>query len=109
MVVEQAPAVNGDLVQGGVFADEVEGFGEVLGVAVDPLALVAALGDGVELLGRKSRLGRTELLAHVDGQMLGNVVSMTYRAGIHGLFQVGTRSAFRNGTRCFALVLRRSD
>ena len=38
VVVEQAPAVDGDLVEGGVFADEVEGFGEVLGVAVDPLA-----------------------------------------------------------------------
>ena len=44
MVVEEAPAVDGDLVEGGVFADEVEGFGEVLGVAVDPLALVAARG-----------------------------------------------------------------
>ena len=38
VVVEEAPAVDGDLVEGGVFADEVEGFGEVLGVAVDPLA-----------------------------------------------------------------------
>ena len=43
VIVEQAPAVDGDLVEGGVFADEVEGFGEILGVAVNPLALVAAL------------------------------------------------------------------
>ena len=49
--------MDGDLVEGGVFADEVEGFGEVLGVAVDPLALVAALGDGVELLGAEVALG----------------------------------------------------
>ena len=57
MVVEEAPAVDGDLVEGGVFADEVEGFGGVLGVAVDPLALVAALGDGVELLGAEVTIG----------------------------------------------------
>ena len=57
VVAEQAPAVDGDLVEGGVFADEVEGFGEVLGGAVDPLALVAALGDGVELLGAEVALG----------------------------------------------------
>ena len=57
MVVEEAPAVDGDLVEGGVFADEVEGFGEVLGVAVNPLALVAALGDGVELLGAEVAQG----------------------------------------------------
>ena len=41
-------------------ADEVEGFGEVLGVAVDPLALVTALGDGVELLGAEVTLGSHE-------------------------------------------------
>ena len=49
--------MDGDLVEGGVFAGEVEGFGEVLGVAVDPLALVAALGDGVELFGAEVTQG----------------------------------------------------
>ena len=57
MVVEEAPAVDGDLVEGGVFADEVEGFGKALGVAVNPSALVAALGDGVELLGAEVAFG----------------------------------------------------
>ena len=47
VVVQQAPAVDGDLVEGGVFADKVEGFGEVLGVAIDPLA------SGWELLHRR--------------------------------------------------------
>ena len=49
MVVEEAPAVNPHIVELGVFAHVSEGLLKVLGVAVDPLALVAALGDGVEL------------------------------------------------------------
>ena len=49
MVVKEAPAVNSHVVKLGVFAHVSEGLLEVLGVAVDPLALVAALGDGVEL------------------------------------------------------------
>ena len=43
---------NGDLVAGGIAEHELEGFFKVLGVAIDPLAVVAALGDGVELWGR---------------------------------------------------------
>ena len=49
MVMEEAPAMNPHIVELGVFAHVNEGLLEVLGVAVDPLALVAALGDGVEL------------------------------------------------------------
>ena len=49
MVVKEAPAVNPHVVELGVFAHVNEGLLEVLGVAVDPLALVAALGDGIEL------------------------------------------------------------
>ena len=49
MVVEEAPAMNPHIVEFGVFAHVNEGLLEVLSVAVDPLALVAALGDGVEL------------------------------------------------------------
>ena len=49
VVMEEAPAMNPHIVELGVFAHVNEGLLEVLGVAVDPLALVAALGDGVEL------------------------------------------------------------
>ena len=49
MVMEEAPAMNPHIVELGVFAHVSKGLLEVLGVAVDPLALVAALGDGVEL------------------------------------------------------------
>ena len=49
MVVEEAPSMNPHVVELGVLAHINEGLLEVLGVAVDPLALVTALGDGVEL------------------------------------------------------------
>ena len=49
VVMEEAPAMNPHIVEFGVFAHVNEGLLEVLGVAVDPLTLVAALGDGVEL------------------------------------------------------------
>ena len=49
MVMEEAPTMNPHIVELGVFPHVDEGLLEVLGVAVDPLALIAALGDGVEL------------------------------------------------------------
>ena len=49
MVVEKAPAVDPHIVELGVFAHVNEGLLEILGVAVDPLTLVTALRDGVEL------------------------------------------------------------
>ena len=49
MVVEKAPAMNPHAMERGVFAHVSEGLLKVLGVAVDPLALVATLGDGVKL------------------------------------------------------------
>ena len=49
VVMEEAPTMNPHIVELGVFPHVDEGLLEVLGVAVDPLALVAALGDGVEL------------------------------------------------------------
>ena len=49
VVMEEAPAMNPHIVEFSVFAHVSEGLLEVLGVAVDPLALVAALGDGVDL------------------------------------------------------------
>ena len=49
MVMEEAPAMNPHVVEFGVFAHVSEGLLKVLRVAVDPLALVAALGDGIEL------------------------------------------------------------
>ncbi len=49
MVMEQAPAVNSYAVERGVFAHVGEGLLNILSVAVAPLALVAAWGDGVEL------------------------------------------------------------
>ena len=49
VVMEEAPAMNPHIVEFGVFPHVNEGLLEVLGVAVDPLTLVAALGDGVEL------------------------------------------------------------
>ena len=49
MVVEEAPAMNPHAVKLGVLAHVSEGLLKVLGVAVDPLALVTALGDGIEL------------------------------------------------------------
>ena len=51
VVMEEAPAVNLHAVERGVFAHVEERLLKVLIVAVDPLALVAALGDGVKLLG----------------------------------------------------------
>ena len=41
--------MNPHAVERGVLAHVGEGLLKVLGVAVDPLALVAALGDGVDL------------------------------------------------------------
>ena len=49
MVVEETPAMNPHIVELGVFAHVSESLLKVLGVAVDPLTLVAALGDSVEL------------------------------------------------------------
>ena len=48
--MEETPAVNPHAVERGVLAHVGESLLEILSVAVDPLALVAALGDGVELL-----------------------------------------------------------
>ena len=50
VVMEEAPAVNPHAVERGVFAHIDESLLKIFGVAVDPLTLVAALGDGVELL-----------------------------------------------------------
>ena len=49
MVVEEAPTVNPHAVEFGVFAHVGQRLLKVLGVAIDPLPLVAALGDSVEL------------------------------------------------------------
>jgi hypothetical protein len=43
--------MDADAVAGGVLAHEFEGVGEVGLVAVGALALIAALGDGVEVAG----------------------------------------------------------
>ena len=50
VVMEDAPAMNLHAMDGGVLTHVGERLLEVLSVAVDPLALVAALGDGIELL-----------------------------------------------------------
>ena len=50
VVVQEAPAVNSHA-GAWLFAHVEESLLKVLSVAVDPLALVAALGDGVKLLG----------------------------------------------------------
>ena len=49
VVVEEAPTVNPHAVEFGVFAHVGQRLLKVLGVAIDPLPLVAALGDSVEL------------------------------------------------------------
>ena len=49
MVVEETPAMNPHAVEFGVFAHVGQRLLKVLGVAIDPLPLVAALGDSVEL------------------------------------------------------------
>ena len=51
VVMKEAPAVNPHAVERGVSAHVDERLLKIRIVAVDPLALVAALGDGVELLG----------------------------------------------------------
>ena len=51
VVMEEAPTVNPHAVKRGVLAHVGESLLKILRVAVDPLALVAALGDGVKLLG----------------------------------------------------------
>ena len=50
MVVKETPAMNPRIVELGVFAHVSEGLLKVLSVAVDPLTLVATLGDGVKLV-----------------------------------------------------------
>ena len=50
VVMKEAPAVNLHAVEGGVLVHVDERLLKVLSVTVDPLALVAALGDGVKLL-----------------------------------------------------------
>ena len=47
VVMEEASAMNLHAVERGVFAHVDESLLKVFGVTVDPLALVAALGDGV--------------------------------------------------------------
>ena len=49
VVMKEAPAVNPHAVERGVFAHVDERLLKILRVAVDPLALIAALGDGVKL------------------------------------------------------------
>ena len=49
VVMEDAPAMDPHIVELGVFAHVNEGLLKVLGDAVDPLALVATLGDSVKL------------------------------------------------------------
>ena len=51
VVMKEAPAVNLHAVEGGVLAHVDESLLKILSVAVDPLTLIAALGDGVKLLG----------------------------------------------------------
>ena len=51
VIMKEAPAVNPHAVERGVLAHVGERLLKVFRVAVDPLALVAALGDGVKLLG----------------------------------------------------------
>ena len=109
VIVEQAPAVDSDLVLGGVLADEVEGFGEVFGIAVNPLALVAALGDGVELLGAEVALGshgvsRARRWPNVSGRRFNDL------GGWHPwLVSNWDEVTFQNGTGRSDLVLRQSD
>ena len=50
VIMEEAPAVNPHAVECGVLTHVSKRLLKILSVAVDPLALVAALGDGVELL-----------------------------------------------------------
>ena len=50
VVMEEAPAVNPHTVERAVLAHVSESLFKILGVTVDPLALITALGDGVELL-----------------------------------------------------------
>ena len=51
VIVKEAPAVNLHTVKRGVLTHVDERLFKILNVTVDPLALVAALGDGVKLLG----------------------------------------------------------
>ena len=50
VIMKEAPAVNLHAVQCGVLTHVDERLLKILIIAVDPLALIAALGDGVELL-----------------------------------------------------------
>ena len=50
VIMKEAPAVNLHTVKRGVLAHVDESLLKILIIAVDPLALIAALGDGVELL-----------------------------------------------------------
>ena len=50
VVMQAAIPMDRDLVARGVAQHQLDGFGKVLVVAVDPLPVVAALGDGVKLL-----------------------------------------------------------
>ena len=50
VVMEEAPTVNPHAVKRGVLAHVDESLLKILSVTVDPLTLITALGDGVELL-----------------------------------------------------------
>ena len=52
VIVHQAVTIHPDLAAGGVAEHELDGLAKVLVVAVDPLPVIAPLGDGVELLGQ---------------------------------------------------------
>ena len=50
VVMEEAPAVNPHAVERGVFTHVSKSLLKILSITVDPLTLITALGDSVELL-----------------------------------------------------------
>ena len=106
VVVHERKAVNADAVEGGVFAHIGEGLLEVLGIAVDPLSAVAALGDGVELLGAEvARFAHAGRLARHGPKSGGESLQWVAGGREEGCFKV-ERMPFQKETNRFTSVPR---
>ena len=68
VVVHEAPTVNAHPVHGGVLAHVRDGLLEVFGIAMNPLAAIAVLGDGVKLLGAEVTWFSHGEMLHAMGQ-----------------------------------------
>ena len=98
--------MNPNAVELGVFAHVNEGLLKVLGVAVDPLALVATLGDGIELfrteVTRESHaVDEARWVPRLGASRYNELAKLSEVKVIRNepVFQNGTRKSFHFGPR----------